>query len=180
MSANFVHLRFHSEYSIQDGIVRLDPILEEVMEQGGVALGITDSMNLFGALRFYSHAIADGIKPIVGCDLWITNAVHGKRDNPYRLTVYCQNHEGYLSLCELLSRGWMENQYLGRGEVRLEWLTPDNCKGLICLSGGPQGVIEQHLLEDNKGEARTALEQLRAAFPGRFYLEVQRAGRKND
>ena len=180
MSANFVHLRFHSEYSIQDGIVRLDPILEEVMEQGGVALGITDSMNLFGALRFYSHAIADGIKPIVGCDLWITNAVHGKRDNPYRLTVYCQNHEGYLSLCELLSRGWMENQYLGRGEVRLEWLTLENCKGLICLSGGPQGVIEQHLLEDNKGEAKAALEQLRAAFPGRFYLEVQRAGRKND
>ena len=135
MSANFVHLRFHSEYSIQDGIVRLDPILEEVMEQGGVALGITDSMNLFGALRFYSHAMADGIKPIVGCDLWITNTAQGKRDNSYRLTLYCQNHEGYLSLCELLSRGWMENQYLGRGEVRLEWLTPDNCKGLICLSG---------------------------------------------
>lgn len=116
MSANFVHLRFHSEYSIQDGIVRLDPILEEVMEQGGVALGITDSMNLFGALRFYSHAIADGIKPIVGCDLWITNAVHGKRDNPYRLTVYCQNHEGYLSLCELLSRGWMETSTWDAGK----------------------------------------------------------------
>ena len=180
MSANFVHLRFHSEYSIQDGIVRLDPILEEVMEQGGVALGITDSMNLFGALRFYSHAIADGIKPIVGCDLWITNTAQGKRDNPYRLTLYCQNHEGYLSLCELLSRGWMENQYLGRGEVRLEWLTPDNCKGLICLSGGPQGVIERHLLDDNKAEANAVVEQLRTAFPDRFYLEVQRVGRKND
>ena len=180
MSANFVHLRFHSEYSVQDGIVRLDPILEEVMEQGGVALGITDSMNLFGALRFYSHAMADGIKPIVGCDLWITNTAQGKRDNPYRLTLYCQNHDGYLSLCELLSRGWMENQYLGRGEVRLEWLTPDNCKGLICLSGGPQGVIERHLLDDNKTEANAVVEQLRTAFPDRFYLEVQRAGRKND
>ena len=127
MSARFVHLRFHSEYSIQDGIVRLDPILEEVIAQGGVALGIADSMNLFGALRFYSHAMADGIKPIVGCDLWITNAAQGKRDNPYRLTVYCQNHEGYLSLCELLTRGWMENQYLGRGEVRQEWFSPEAC-----------------------------------------------------
>ena len=66
----------------------------------------------------------------------------------------------------------MENQYLGRGEVRLEWLTLENCRGLICLSGGSQGVIEQHLLEDNKCEAQAALEQLRAAFPGRFYLEV--------
>ena len=180
MSANFVHLRFHSEYSIQDGIVRLDPILEEVMAQGGVALGITDSMNLFGALRFYSHAMADGIKPIVGCDLWVTNPIQGKRDQPYRLTVYCQSHDGYLSLCELLSKGWMENQYLGRGEVRMEWLTPENCKGLICLSGGPQGILEQHLLEDEKAEALAIVEQLKAAFPDRFYLEVQRAGRRND
>ncbi len=179
MSANFVHLRFHSEYSIQDGIVRLDPILEEVSNQGGVALGITDSMNLFGALRFYSHALADGIKPIVGCDLWITN-LEGKRDNPYRLTVYCQNHEGYLSLCELLSRGWMKNQYLGRGEVRLDWLTEENCKGLICLSGGPQGVIEHYLLEGDSAQANAIVEQLKSAFPGRFYLEVQRANRKND
>ena len=120
MSANFVHLRFHSEYSITDGIVRLDPILEAVAAQGGVALGLTDSMNIFGGLRFYSHAIADGIKPILGCDLWITNLNAKDRDKPYRLTIYCQNHEGYLSLCELLSRGWMLNKYLGRGEVRLE------------------------------------------------------------
>ena len=180
MSARFVHLRFHSEYSIQDGIVRLDPILEEVIAQGGVALGIADSMNLFGALRFYSHAMADGIKPIVGCDLWITNAAQGKRDNPYRLTVYCQNHEGYLSLCELLTRGWMENQYLGRGEVRQEWFTPEACKGLICLSGGPNGLMERHLLEDDQEALRSTVAQLKAAFPDRLYLEVQRAGRKND
>ena len=66
MSNQFVHLRFHSEYSITDGIVRLDPILETAAERGQVALGITDNMNVFGGLRFYTHAIADGIKPIVG------------------------------------------------------------------------------------------------------------------
>lgn len=66
MSANFVHLRFHSEYSIQDGIVRLDPILEEVMEQGGVALGITDSMNLFGALRFIRMRLLTALSPSSG------------------------------------------------------------------------------------------------------------------
>ena len=180
MSASFVHLRFHSEYSIQDGIVRLDPILEEVAEQGGVALGLTDSMNVFGALRFYSHAMADGIKPVIGCDLWITNSAQGKRDNPYRLTVYCQNHDGYLSLCELLTRGWMENQYLGRGEVRLEWLTEENCRGLLCLSGGPNGVLERHLIEDDQEGAHRIVGQLQEAFPGRLYLEVQRAGRRND
>ena len=180
MSANFVHLRFHSEYSITDGIVRLDPILEAVAEQGGVALGLTDSMNIFGGLRFYSHAIADGIKPILGCDLWITNLNAQDRDKPYRLTIYCQNHEGYLSLCELLSRGWMLNQYLGRGEVRLEWLTEESCKGLLCLTGGPQGIIERHLMAKKPEEAERIAKQLIAAFPGRLYVDLQRAGRKND
>ena len=180
MSANFVHLRFHSEYSITDGIVRLDPILEAVAAQGGVALGLTDSMNIFGGLRFYSHAIADGIKPILGCDLWITNLNAQDRDKPYRLTIYCQNHEGYLSLCELLSRGWMLNQYLGRGEVRLDWLTQESCRGLICLSGGPRGIVERHLMSKKLDEAEVITQKLQTAFPGRFYIDLQRAGRKND
>lgn len=180
MSNQFVHLRFHSEYSITDGIVRLDPILETAAERGQVALGITDNMNVFGGLRFYTHAIADGIKPIVGCDLWITNSIAGKRNEPYRLTVYCQNHTGYLSLCLLLSKAWMENQYLGRGELKLEWLTSENCKGLICLSGGPLGIIERLLMGKTPEEADAVTEQLKKAFPGRLYLEVQRAGRKGD
>lgn len=180
MSNQFVHLRFHSEYSITDGIVRLDPILETAAERGQVALGITDNMNVFGGLRFYTHAIADGIKPIVGCDLWITNSIAGKHNEPYRLTVYCQNHTGYLSLCLLLSKAWMENQYLGRGELKLEWLTPENCKGLICLSGGPLGIIERLLMGKTPEEADAVTEQLKKAFPGRLYLEVQRAGRKGD
>ena len=180
MSTGFVHLRFHSEYSITDGIVRLDPILEAVAAQGGVALGITDLMNVFGGLRFYSHAIADGIKPVIGCDLWVTNPDPTKRDEPCRLTVYCQNHDGYLSLCELLSRGWMTNQYLGRGEVRMDWLNEESCKGLLCLTGGPLGVIERCLLDKRYDEAGRHVEHLKAAFPGRLYAELQRAGRKND
>ena len=180
MSRKFVHLRFHSEYSITDGIVRLDPILEAIVAQGGVALGITDMMNIFGGLRFYSHAIADGIKPIIGCDLWITNEEQGKRDNPFRLTVYCQNHEGYLSLCELLSRGWMHNQHLGRGEIRMQWLTAESCKGLICLTGGPQGIVERYLMAKKKPQARHWVEHLKEAFPERLYFDLQRAGRKND
>ena len=73
MSRKFVHLRFHSEYSVTDGIVRLDPMLEEAVRRGDVALGLTDNMNIFGGLRFFTHALADGIKPILGCDIWITN-----------------------------------------------------------------------------------------------------------
>ena len=138
MDSDFVHLRFHSEYSIVNGIVRLDPAIAAAVADGCVALGITDQMNIFGGLRFYSHAIAAGIKPIVGCDLWVTNPDENRADSPYRLTVYCQNHAGYLSLCSLLTRGWLENQHAGRGEIRAEWLTPESCQGLIALSGGPK------------------------------------------
>ncbi len=180
MSPEFIHLRFHSEYSIVDGMVRLDPAIAAALADGRPALGITDLMNVFGGLRFYSHAIAAGLKPVIGCDLWITNPDPRRPDAPRRLTVYCQNHTGYLSLCSLLTRGWLENQHLGRGEVKTEWLTERSCQGLICLSGGPQGLIEKFLMAKKFSEAKGWTEFLERVFPGRFYLEVQRAGRKGD
>ena len=180
MALDFVHLRFHSEYSIVDGIVRLDPAIAAVASDGQVALGITDSMNIFGGLRFYSHAIAAGIKPIIGCDLWVTNPEANQSESPRRLTIYCQNHDGYLSLCSLLTRGWLENQHAGRGEIRTEWLTLKSCQGLIALSGGPKGLVETKLMEKKFSEAQEEAAFLQSVFPGRFYLEVQRAGRKGD
>lgn len=180
MKLDFVHLRFHSEYSIVNGIVRLDPAIAAAVADSRVALGITDQMNIFGGLRFYSHAIAAGIKPIVGCDLWVTNPDENQSESPQRLTVYCQNHTGYLSLCSLLTRGWLENQHAGRGEIRAEWLTPESCQGLIALSGGPKGLVEVKLMEKKASEAREQSAFLQSVFPGRFYLEVQRAGRKGD
>lgn len=179
MPRKFVHLRFHSEYSVTDGIVRLDPMLEEAVRRGDVALGLTDNMNIFGGLRFFTHALADGIKPILGCDIWITNdkkEANGDRGLPFRLTLYCMNHTGYLSLCNLLSKAWMENQYLGRGEFRFEWFTEENCRGLICLSGGPRGILERLYTGKTPEDGEVALKQLMAAFPGRLYLEVQRVG----
>ena len=180
MTTNFVHLRFHSEYSIVDGIVRLDPAIAAAIADNRPALGMTDLMNIFGGLRFYTHAMAAGIKPILGCDLWVSNPNARSADSPRRLTVYCQNHTGYLSLCSLLTRGWLENQHLGRGEIKTEWLTEESCQGLICLSGGPRGVIERLLMEKKPAEARSWVEFFKKAFPDRFYLEVQRAGRKGD
>lgn len=181
MAPRFVHLRMHSEYSITDGMVRLDPVLDWVAANHGFALGITDQMNVFGGLRFYSHAIDRGIKPIIGCDLWITNPLEGKlRGQPFRLTVYCENHQGYLSLCKLLSAGWLENQYLGRGEVNWSWLTPENCAGLICLTGGPAGVVERRILHGDIEEARTRAARLHEVFGDRFFMELQRAGRAED
>ncbi|MEF9943724.1 MAG: PHP domain-containing protein, partial [Burkholderiaceae bacterium] len=93
MSAQFIHLRLHSEFSVVDGIVRLDDAVKLARTDGQGALALTDSANIFGAIRFYKAARGKGVKPIVGCDLWITN--DADRDNPYRLLVLVQDRAGY-------------------------------------------------------------------------------------
>ena len=135
----FVHLRLHSEYSVTDGLVRIDPAIHKTLEMGGVALGITDLMNVFGGLRFYTHALSAGLKPILGCDVKIKN--NKFPDNPYRMTFYCMNHTGYHSLCVLLTKAFLEGQDPYRGQICDDWLdVPGATDGLIALTGGPQGT----------------------------------------
>src|ERR1700678_2260835 len=98
----FVHLRLHSEFSVTDGIVRIDGAVQAAVADGMPALAITDLANLFGMVKFYRAARAGGIKPIIGCDVWITN--DADRDKPYRILLLARNHTGYLQLCELLTK----------------------------------------------------------------------------
>jgi DNA polymerase-3 subunit alpha len=178
MSSRFVHLRLHSEFSVVDGLVRIDDAVQAAALDGQGALALTDSANLFGAVRFYKAARAKGVKPILGSDLWISNDVD--RDHPYRLLLLVQDRGGYLNLCELLSRAWLTNQHRNRAEVRAEWLGSDATRGLIALSGGAQGEVGVRLLAGDRIAARAAAQRLAAAFSARFYLELQRAGRNGD
>ena len=116
----FVHLRLHSEYSIVDGIVRVDDAVAAAREDGQPALALTDLSNVFGLVKFYRAARGKGIKPIIGCDVFITNAA--ERDRPQRLLLLCQSQAGYLRLCDLLTLAYRENQYHGHPEIRREWL----------------------------------------------------------
>lgn len=174
----FIHLRFHSEYSITDGIVRVDPMIHAVEKSGGVAIGICDLMNIFGGLRFYTHALAAGIKPILGCDLKVMNPKDLKK--PYRLGVYCMNHEGYHSLCVLLTKAFLTKNDAARGLIDPAWFDNGGGKGLICLSGASQGELGQLLLSKRWALAEEALERYKAWFPDCFYIELQRAGRPSD
>ena len=119
MQPSFVHLRLHSEYSISDGIVRLDEAVAAAAADGMPALALTDLANVFGMVKFYKEARAKGIKPIVGCDAWIAN--EGDRDKPGRLLLLCQSRAGYLRLCEFLSQAYRTNQYRGRAEIDKRW-----------------------------------------------------------
>ena len=177
MQPQFIHLRMHSEFSVTDSTVRLDSAIAQVKDQGVGALGLTDLNNIFGGLIFYTHARKAGVKPILGCDLVIENSAD--RDKPYRMAVLCQNKTGYLTLCEHLSRAWVKNQYLGRGEVKLDWLFEKH-DGLIFLSGGPEGILAQFCLAEKVAEAYELATKMKTLWGDRFYLELQRAGRPTD
>jgi DNA polymerase-3 subunit alpha len=138
------------------------------------ALGLTDLGNVFGMIKFYRAARAKGIKPIIGCDVWIANAQ--ERERPSRLLLLCQSRTGYLRLSELLSRAYRFNQQRSRAEIDPSWLDASSTEGLIALSGGPFGDIGRALSRDDEEQARRCVQQWREAFPNRFYLEVQRTG----
>src|SRR3954469_22091269 len=137
-SPQFIHLRLHSEYSIVDGLVRIDDVVKVAAKDSQPALAITDLANLFGMVKFYKATRGKGIKPIAGCDVWITN--DDERDKPSRLLLLVKSRNGYLQLCELLSKAWLTNVHRGRAEIRAEWLE-QNASDLIALSGAHSGDI---------------------------------------
>src|SRR4051794_35321387 len=162
----FVHLRLHSEYSVTDGIVRIDDAVARAAADGMPALAISDLANVFGMVKFYKAARAAGVKPIVGCDVWISN--ESERDKPHRLLLLVQSQAGYLRLSEWLSRAWLENQHRGRGELRKAWFS-EGTTGLIALSGAMHGDLAQALLQDNRAGAERVARDWAELFPGRFY-----------
>jgi DNA polymerase-3 subunit alpha len=170
----FAHLRLHSEYSITDGIVRVDDAVKRALADGMPALALTDLNNVFGMVKFYKAARGKGIKPIIGCDVWLSNETNC--DQPYRLLLLCQSHAGYLRLCELLTEAFLTNQHRGRPEIHKDWLRQGGTIGLIALSGAHFGDIGQALLMDNRDEARSLAEDWAKLFPQRFYIELQRTG----
>ena len=176
----FVHLRLHSEYSVTDGLARVDDIIARARADGMGALGITDLANLFGMVKFYKAARGRGIKPVVGVDAWISNP--SERDKPTRALLLATSREGYLRLCTLLSRAWLTNQNLGRAEIERNWFreSEGGSAGLIALSGllaGPwSGDVAQALSAGNNEAAEALANEWAALFPNRFYIEIQRAG----
>ncbi len=170
----FVHLRLHSEYSVTDGIVRIDEAVGHAAADAMPALALTDSGNLFGMVKFYKAARQAGIKPVIGADCWVQNAAD--RDKPSRILLLASSRPGYLRLCELLSRAWLGNQYRSRAEIDKSWLAEGGTEGLIALSGAAGGEIGLALASDNLVAAENLAKEWAALFPGRFYLELQRAG----
>ncbi|MCR5863980.1 DNA polymerase III subunit alpha [Aquincola sp. J276] len=169
----FVHLRIHTEYSVVDGTLRIDEAAQGARADGQVALGISDLSNLFGTVKFYSACRKAGVKPLIGVDVWMEP--EGGEKQPSRLLLIAQDSQGYLNINQLLSRAWTGNTQRAQAWVKWSWLAELN-GGLVALSGGDAGAVGQALLAGDEARAAAIAERLAATFPGRFYIELQRAG----
>ena len=174
---SFVHLRTHTEFSVVDGILRIDAAAAAARADSQGALAITDLSNLFGAVKFYQACRGVGVKPLIGVDVWLEPlaAVGGGDKNPSRLLLLAQDHSGYLHLCELLARGWVSNAQRAQAWVKWDWLA-ELGGGLIALSGADGGAVGMALLAGDKARASAIATRLADLFPRRFYIELQRAG----
>ncbi|GAB2915629.1 DNA polymerase III subunit alpha [Paralcaligenes sp. KSB-10] len=176
ISSPFVHLRVHSEFSVVDGIVQIPNLIEKAAEYGQPAVALTDLANIFGLIKFYKAARKSGVKPIAGCDVWLQN--EEDRDKPCRLLMLVMNRQGYLNLCEILTKAWLDNQYRGRAEIRREWLAGK--EGLILISGARGGDVGQALEAGKEAEARALARDWARRFPDHYYIELQRTGVEGD
>ena len=173
---DFVHLHLHSEYSLSDGIIRIEDLIERSSEYKFPAVALTDLTNLFGLVKFYRIAREKGIKPIVGCEIRLVKD-EGSNGAPFVLLV--KNKKGYTNLTKLVSKAYIEGQETGNPLVKIEWLA-DYSEGLIALSGGQNGHIGQALLLKNNNLAKKRVDYFKNIYRDDFFIEVQRIGREDE
>jgi len=171
---SFIHLRTHSEFSIIDGILRIDDAVDAARADSQPALALTDFSNLFGAIKFYQACRSRGIKPIIGADVWL-EPLSANDKQPSRLLLLAQNELGYHHLCQLLAHAWTANIHRQQAWVKWEWLENWG-DGLIALSGAENGAIGMAISAGDQARAKQIAQRLTGLFSGRFYIEVQRAG----
>ena len=177
---SFVHLHVHSEYSLLDGACRIDGMMDRVKELGQNAIALTDHGVMYGCIDFYKAAKAAGVKPIIGCEVYMarrrmSDRIHGIDNDPYHLVLLCENRTGYENLCYLVSEAFLHGFY-GKPRVDLELLEAHH-EGLIALSACLGGAIPQALLDEDYDRAKRFAQDLSRIFgPDRFYLELQDHG----
>ena len=188
MSARFIHLHLHTEFSLADSTIRVPEkpdearpdkakrpnLLSRAVEMQLPALAVTDRNNLFALVKFFKAAESVGIKPIAGADLSI---VDGK-ETPWQLTLLCRDHSGYLSLSRLLTRAWMEGHHQDGVAITPQWLAED-CEGLFAIAG--RNSFAGHLLASGRHEhAEQHLADLQRSFGENLHLEITRTQREGE
>ncbi|RQM68122.1 DNA polymerase III subunit alpha [Aeromonas hydrophila] len=173
----FIHLRVHSDFSMVDGLQKINPIVGAAAANNMPALALTDQMNMCGLVRFYGAAHGKGVKPIVGADFWVQSDELG--DEQFRLTLLAMDNDGYQNITLLISRGYQRGHVLGRPVIDKAWLA-EHAKGVIVLSGGREGDVGKFLLKGNRQMTEQCLAFYQTHFPDAYYLELLRTGRPDE
>lgn len=174
---NFVHLHVHSEYSLLDGACRIKELVQRVKDLGQNAVAVTDHGNMYAAIEFYNECKREGVKPIIGCEVYV--APHSRFDkysksdmSPYHLVLLCKNNQGYQNLIKLVSIGFIDGFY-NRPRIDIDVLR-QHSEGLICLSACLAGEVPRKIsADDYEGAKKTALTYNEIFGEGNYYLEVQ-------
>lgn len=178
--SDFVHLHCHTEYSLLDGAIKVQDLCSRARDMGLSAAAITDHGNMFGALDFYLQAQKFGIKPIIGCEVYVAPEHRTKKqptsapDAGYHLVLLAKNNTGYHNLIKLVSKGYLEGFYY-KPRVDKELLEEFN-SGLIALSACMKGEVPAYLMNEDFDSAVNAAKEFSFLFPERFYLELQANG----
>src|SRR6266446_5593231 len=177
----FVHLHVHTQYSLLDGANKIDALIGKVKAAGMPAVAITDHGNMFGAVEFYQKAAAAGVKPILGCEMYV--APMSRKDKGvartddfeaggnHHLILLVMNQEGYRNLCRLVTLSYKEGFYY-KPRIDKELLREYNT-GLIALSGCLASEVNQAIAVGSIDRARDVMREYRTLFDGRYYVEVQ-------
>jgi len=176
MAASFVHLRLHTEFSLQDSVVRIPELIARTAALGMPAVAVTDQHNLFAMVKFYREGLKSGVKPIIGVDV----LVRATRGAHTRMTFLCKDPGGYQNVANLVTRAWLEGQDKGVPLIDRGWLTPETTAGLIALSGAAEGDVGRALSAGRAPDAAAIAREWQQLFGDRYYLELQRLGRSED
>jgi len=180
----FVHCHLHSQYSLLDGAIKIDPLFERAAALGMPAVSLTDHGNLFGAVEFYEAGLRTGVKPIIGCEVYVASGSRFEKEKRERdesgfdainhLILLAMNDTGYQNLIYLVSKGYLEGFYY-RPRIDLDLLR-DHHEGLIATSGCLSSMVSRAITGGQTETAWKLVEDFAAIFEGRYYLELQRHG----
>ena len=179
--SDFVHLHLHSQYSLLDGMIRPDALLARAGEYKMPAVAVTDHGNMFGALDFYQKAMKTGVKPIIGCEVYVAPGdrrdkappTRGGRATNHHLVLLVKNHQGYKNLCKMLSLSYIEGFYY-KPRIDKELLEAHN-EGLIAMSACLHGEVAYNINNGQADKAEAAAAFYKDVFKDRYYLEIQDA-----
>jgi DNA polymerase III subunit alpha len=177
---SFVHLHLHTQYSLLDGANKISALIPHVKKLGMPAVAMTDHGNMFGAVEFYKKAVEAGVKPILGCEVYVAPKSRGDRigraedyeaGGNYHLTLLAMNEQGYRNLCHLVTKGFTEGFYY-KPRIDKELLRELNA-GIIALSGCLSSEVNASIAEHNLERARKVMEEYGGIFGDRYYVEIQ-------